>query len=130
MTGPNITGGKTITVTGTYKNFISGAGEVGFVEFIPNLKSLQDPTDDLILTVPPFIAALPGTIGGSGNMGGSGNFSIVIPTTDNNELFPQGFTYTIIEKVSNMGNRTTKNVQIPSTLGLTVDLTTVLAPYL
>lgn len=130
MTGPNITGGKTITVTGTYKNFISGAGEVGFVEFIPNLKSLQDETDNLILTVPPFIAALPGTIGGSGNMGGSGFFSLTIPTTDNTELFPQGFTYTVIEKVSNMGNRTTKGVQIPSTYGSTVDITKVLAPYL
>lgn len=125
-----ITGLKTITVTGTYVNIISGAGEVGFVEFIPNVKSLQDPADDIIATTPPLIAALPGTIGGSGNMGGSGHFSIVIPTTDNTELFPQGFTYTIIEKVSNVGNRTTKNVQIPSTLGSTVDLTTVLAPYL
>lgn len=125
-----ITGQKTITVTGTYQNFMSGAGETGFVEFIPNLKSLQDSTDSLILTVPPFVAALPGTIGGNNNQAGTGHFSIIIPTTDNTELFPQGFTYTIIEKVSNMGNRTTKGVQIPSTLGTTADLTRILAPYI
>lgn len=124
------TGEKSIIVTGTYKNFISGAGENGFVEFIPSLKSLQDPTDKLILTVPPFIASLPGTIGGNNNMSGTGTFSITIPCTDNTELFPQGFTYTIIEKVSNMGNRTTRNVQVPSSLGSTVDITTLLAPYL
>jgi hypothetical protein len=124
------TGEKTIVVTGTYKNFISGAGENGFVEFIPNIKSFQDSTDKFVLTVPPFIAALPGTIGGNNNQSGTGSFSIIVPCTDNTELVPQGFTYTIIEKVSNMGNRTTRGVQIPSTLGSTVDITTILAPYL
>ena len=126
----SITGAKTIIVTGTYQNFISGAGETGFVEFIPNLKSLQDPTDHVILTVPPFVAALPGTIGGNNNNAGNGHFSITIPCTDNTELFPQGFSYTIIEKVSNMGNRTTKGVLAPSALGSTVDITVLLAPYL
>lgn len=124
------TGEKTIVVTGTYKNFISGAGESGFVEFIPNIKSLQDTTDKFVLTVPPFIAALPGTIGGNNNQSGTGSFSITIPCTDNTELVPQGFSYTIIEKVSNMGNRTTRGVLAPSTLGSTVDITTLLAPYL
>lgn len=125
-----ITGAKTITVTGTYQNFISGAGEVGFIEFLPSVVSLEDQTDSLITTVPPFVVALPGTIGSGNNVAGNGHFSIVIPTTDNTEMVPSGFTYTIIEKVSNMGNRTTKGVQIPSTLGTTVDITKVLAPYL
>jgi hypothetical protein len=124
-----ITGAKTITVTGTYINFISLAGETGFIEFIPDVPSLEDQTDNIIATIPPFIVGLPGTFG-SNNMGGSGHFSIVLPCTDNTELFPQGFTYTIIEKVSNMNNRTTKGVQLPSTYGTTVDITKVLAPYL
>lgn len=125
-----VTGAKTITVTGKYVNFISGIGETGSVQFIPSLPSLSDETDDQFLTIPPFVAILPGTQGGSPNSSGSGSFSITLPCTDNDELHPQGFTYTIIEKVSNMAQRTTKNVLIPSTLGATVDLTTVLKPYL
>jgi hypothetical protein len=125
-----ITGGKTITVTGTYVNFISGAGELGTVQFIPSIPSLSDETDSEFVTIPPFVATLPGTIGGGSNNAGNGHFSITIPTTDNTELYPQGFTYTIIERVTNMANRTTKGVKIPSTYGSTVDLTTVLKNYI
>lgn len=125
-----VTGGKTITVTGKYVNFISGAGETGSVQFIPSLASLSDETDDQFLTIPPFVAILPGTQGGSPNSSGPGSFTITLPCTDNSELHPEGFSYTIIEKVSNMAQRTTKGVLIPSTLGATVDLTTVLKPYL
>lgn len=125
-----ITGAKLITVSGRYINFVSGAGETGTVQFIPSVPSLADPTDDQFLTVPPLVAILPGTIGGTPNSSGPGTFSITIPCTDNTELHPEGFSYTIIEKVTNMANRVTKNVLIPSTLGATVDLTTVLAPYL
>jgi len=125
-----ITGAKTIIVTGKYVNFISGAGETGSVQFIPSLPSLSDEADDQFLTVPPFVAILPGTQGGSPNSSGPGSFTITLPCTDNTELHPEGFSYTIIEKVSNMQQRTTKNVLIPSTYGATVDLTTVLKPYL
>jgi hypothetical protein len=125
-----ITGAKTIIVTGKYINFISGAGENGSVQFIPNLPSLSDATDHQFLTIPPFVAVLPGTQGGTPNSSGPGTFSMTLPCTDNDELHPGGFTYTIIEKVSNMANRITKGVLIPSTLGSTVDLTTVLAPYI
>jgi len=125
-----ITGAKLITVTGKYVNFVSGAGENGTVQFIPSVPSLADATDDQFLTVPPLVAILPGTIGGTPNSSGPGTFSITIPCTDNTELHPEGFSYTIIEKVTNMSNRVTKGVLIPSTLGATVDLTTVLAPYL
>jgi hypothetical protein len=125
-----ITGAKLITVTGKYVNFVSGAGETGTVQFIPSVPSLADATDDQFLTVPPLVAILPGTIGGTPNSSGPGTFSITVPCTDNTELHPEGFTYTIIEKVTNMSNRVTKGVLIPSTLGATVDLTTVLAPYI
>jgi hypothetical protein len=125
-----ITGAKLITVTGKYINFVSGAGENGTVQFIPSVPSLSDATDDQFLTVPPLVAILPGTIGGTPNSSGPGTFSITLPCTDNDELHPGGFTYTIIEKVTNMANRTTKGVLIPSTLGATVDLTTVLQPYI
>lgn len=125
-----ITGGKTIIVTGKYVNFISGAGEIGSVQFIPNLPSLSDQTDHEFLTIPPFVAVLPGTQGGTPNTSGPGTFSIVVPCTDNTELYPEGFTYTIIERVTNMANRITKGVKIPSTYGSTVDLTEVLADYI
>jgi hypothetical protein len=125
-----ITGAKLITVTGKYINFVSGAGETGTVQFIPSVPSLADATDSEFLTVPPLVAILPGTIGGTPNSSGPGTFSITIPCTDNTELHPGGFTYTVIEKVTNMANRTTKGVLIPSTLGSTVDLTVVLQPYI
>lgn len=125
-----ITGGKTITVTMKYVNFISGAGETGMVKFVPSIPSLSDQVDSEFVTITPFVAVLPATIGGAPNSSGPGTASIVLPCTDNTELFPQGFTYTIIEQVSNMANRITKGVQIPSTYGTTVDLTKVLAPYL
>lgn len=111
----------TTTVTGTYKNIVSGAGESGFVEFVPNIKSLNDTTDDVILTAPPFVVTL-----GQG----TGAFSIPLPNTDNNTFYPQSFSYTIIEKVTNMGNRTTKGVKLPSSLGATVSLSDLLAPYI
>jgi|SRR5882672_3462582 len=125
-----ITGGKTIIVTGKYVNFISGAGENGTVQFIPSLPSLSDAVDDQFLTIPPLVAVLPGTLGGTPNSSGPGTFSIHLPCTDNTELHPEGFTYTVIEKVTNMANRITKGVLIPSTYGSTVDLTQVLAPYI
>jgi hypothetical protein len=124
-----ITGAKTITVTGKYINFISGAGENGTVQFIPDVKSLSDQTDSEFLTIPPFVAYLPGTIGGSPNQGGPGTFTILLPCTDNTEVFPQGFTYTVYERITNL-TRVTKGVQIPSSYGSTVDLTKVLAPYI
>jgi hypothetical protein len=125
-----ITGAKTIIVTGKYINFISGAGENGTVQFIPSLPSLSDATDDQFITIPPFVAVLPGSLGGTPNSSGPGTFSLTLPCTDNDELHPGGFTYTIIEKVTNMANRITKGVLIPSTYGSTVDLTTVLQPYI
>lgn len=125
-----ITGAKTIIVTGKYINFISGAGETGSVEFIPSLPSLSDQVDAEFLTVPPFVAILPGTLGGTPNSSGPGTFSITLPCTDNTSFHPGGFTYTIIERVTNMATRTTKGVLIPSSLGTTADLTTILAPYI
>jgi hypothetical protein len=114
-------GAKTIIITGTYKNFISGAGETGFVDFVPSLGSVNDTAGNEFLTLPPFVAIV---------QAGTGAFSIPIPTTDNDAFFPTSFTYTIIEKVSNMGQRTTKGVRIPSTLGSTADLSDILANYL
>ena len=124
-----VTGLKTITLTGTYKNILSGAGETGYIQLIPTVGALEDTTDNAVLTIPPQVIGLPGTFG-SNNQGGSGMFSALIVCTDNDELIPQAFSYTIIEKISNMGNRTTKGVKIPSSYGSTVDITKVLAAYL
>jgi len=125
----SVTGGKTIIVTGKYINFISGAGENGTIQFIPSVGSLSDATDAEFLTTPPLVAYLPGTAGGAPNQGGPGTFSITLPCTDNTELYPQGFTYTVYERVTNL-TRITKGVKIPSTYGSTVDLTVVLADYI
>jgi hypothetical protein len=125
----SITGGKTIIVTGKYDNGLSGAGEIGTVQFIPSVGSLSDITDSQFITTPPVTAYLPGTVGGSPNSSGPGTFSVSVLCTDNTELYPEGFTYTIIERISNL-TRVTKGVKIPSTYGSTVDLTQVLAAYI
>jgi hypothetical protein len=121
----SITGGRTIIVTGKYIDFISGAGETGTVTFTPSVPSLSDSTDVEFLITTPYQAILPST----NNSFGPGTFSITIPCTDNTELYPQGFTYTVTERISNL-TRITKGVQIPSTLGSTADLTVILKPYI
>lgn len=125
----SITNGKTIIITGKYDNYISTQGEIGTVQFIPSVSNLSDTVDSQFITTPPVTAYLPGTVGGSPNSSGPGTFSVTVLCTDNTELYPQAFTYTIIERVSNL-TRVTKGVKIPSTYGDTVDLTVVLANYI
>jgi len=124
-----ITNGKTIIVTGKYINPLSGAGETGTVLFIPSVKSLNDTTDNQFLSMTPVTAVLPGTLGGTPNSSGPGTFSVTLLCTDNNELHPESFTYTIEERITNL-SRITKGVLIPSTLGSTADITTILEPYI
>lgn len=125
-----VTGFKTIQVTATYVNPLSGAGETGIIEFVPSVPSLADSTDMEFLTLTPVFAILPGTAGGSPNSSGNGIVTVTLACTDNDEEHPASFTYTITERVTNMDSRVTTGVQIPSSLGSATTLTTILKPYI
>lgn len=106
----------TITVTGTY---LDGGGNplTGHVTFTPTA-DLQDSTGHVVLRAAPLYAYLT-----------TGVISIVLPCTDNATLNPVSWAYTVVESLSDgtqsLPNRT-YTVQLPHTLGTTVDLTTLI----
>jgi hypothetical protein len=105
----------TITVTGTY---IDGSGNqlAGYVTFTPTA-DLVDSTGHTVLRATPLTATLSG-----------GSISIVLPCTDNATLSPDTWAYTIAETISDGLNNLpirTYTVQLPHTLGASVDLSTL-----
>lgn len=106
----------TITVTGTY---LDGGGNplTGHVTFTPTA-DLQDSTGHVVLRAAPLYAYLT-----------SGVISIVLPCTDNATLNPAAWAYTVTEALSD-GSQSLPNrsytIQVPHTLGTTVDITTLI----
>ena len=102
----------TITVTGTYTT-ITGTplqGQVNFSLTTP----VEDSTGKVIFNA--FTQAAPLV---------NGSISIVLPCTDNADLNPTGFSYLVTEVIPGLGRA--YYVQLPHTLGSTVDLS-ALAP--
>jgi hypothetical protein len=56
----------------------------------------------------------------------NGMSGITLPCTDNADLNPSGFQYTVTEKITGWTQRTYK-IQLPSSLGATVDLSALVA---
>lgn len=106
----------TITVTGTFQDGL-GTALTGHVTFTPTA-DLQDSTGHVVLRAAPLHAYLT-----------SGTISIVLPCTDNTTLNPSSWAYTVVESLSDgsssLPNRT-YTVQLPHTLGATVDLTALI----
>lgn len=98
----------TITVTGTYLT-AGGAAAGGSVMFTPTW-ALSDATGHAILTGLPVTANLV-----------NGSFSVALPVTDNANLFPHGWAYTV--QVSVPGSSQVFTTYIPSSYGTTVDMT-------
>lgn len=105
-----------ITVTGTYQD-ASGNPLTGHVTFTPTA-DLLDSTGHVVLRAAPLYAYLT-----------AGAISIVLPCTDNATLNPAMWAYTVVEALSDgtqsLPNRT-YTVQLPHTLGATVDISTVI----
>lgn len=103
---------QTITVTGTY---IDALGDSLTGQVLFSLSTLLvDTTGKVIVGAGTFPAVLSG-----------GRFSIVLPCTDNATLSPTNFAYTVKESVAGVSRSYT--IQLPHTLGATVDIST-LAP--
>lgn len=107
----------TIIVTGTYQD-PSGNPLSGHVTFTPTA-DLLDSTGRVVLRATPLTA----------NLSSSGTISIVLPCTDNATLNPSAWAYTVAEVVSDgLNNLPTRTytIQLPHTLGATVDLSTLI----
>lgn len=103
----------TITVTGTYLDFY-GNPLSGMVSFTPTSTELMDATAPAMLDAEPVVETLDV----------DGHFSVVLPCTDNADLAPAGWAYTVVEQIH--GTRTYQ-ITLPHTLGSSVDIAT-LAP--
>ena len=101
----------TITVTGTYTDQL-GNLLAGTVVFSTGL-TLVDAAGRTVLGPAPIIVPLVG-----------GSFSVVLPCTDNANLNPTGFSYTVTEQLA-FGART-YTIQLPASLGTTVDISTLI----
>lgn len=101
----------TITVTGTYTDFQGNAAS-GTVAFTPSSSELMDPGASTMLDAVPIVATLDST----------GHFSVTLPCTDNATLGPAGWTYQVVETVHGIR---TYNIDLPHTLGASVDISAV-----
>jgi hypothetical protein len=106
-----------IIVTGTWQT-ITGTALTGQVIFTPST-TVADSTGHVILPQAGYAAVL----------NASGQISVTIPCTDNANLQPTGWTYTVQEQIPYAGTTwRTYSISLPHTLGSTVDLSAVAPP--
>jgi hypothetical protein len=105
-------GASTITLTGKFPVPAGGSPRAGRVVFEPS-SVLVDSTQKAIYS-------------GSGpaELGADGSFSIVLLCTDDTDVQPTGWRWHVDEQPTG-GQRRTYWISLPSTLGATVDLSTV-----
>ncbi|MEU6635700.1 hypothetical protein [Streptomyces rochei] len=109
----------TVPVFGRYIDF-TGTPMQGTVTFTPSQKYVTDPGADVLIFSAPLVATLDET----------GAFSIEIPSTDDPDVFPQGFTWTVTESFNNRSGRAPFAIAVPeATPAPGIDLVTV-APVL
>lgn len=107
-------GATTITLTGTFPVPVAGTARTGRIVFTPSA-TLVDSTQKAIYSG-----------GGSVSLDADGEFSVVLLCTNDTDVQPTGWRWRIDEQPSG-GPRRTYWIDLPSTLGATVDLST-LAP--
>jgi hypothetical protein len=107
-------GAQTITVTGTLPNPAGGAARKGRVVFTPSAR-LVDSTQQAIYSG-----------GGEAVLDNTGKFSIVLLCNDDTDVQPSGWRWRVDEQPSG-GTRATYWIDLPHTLGSTVDLSELAA---
>lgn len=107
-------GATTITVTGTFPVPVAGAARAGQVVFTPSAR-LVDSTQKAIYSG-----------GGPVDLDSTGKFTTTLLCTDDADVQPAGWRWRVDEQPTG-GTRATYWIDLPSTLGATVDLST-LAP--
>jgi len=106
------TGASTITLTGTFPVPVGGAARTGRIVFTPSAR-LVDATQKAIYSG-----------GGSAALDTVGHFSVVLLCTDDTDVQPTGWRWRVDEQPSG-GPRRTYWIDLPHTLGSTVDLSTL-----
>lgn len=101
----------TITVTGTYTDFLGNAAN-GTIAFTPTASELLDPAATTMLDAVPIVATLDS----------NGHFSVVLPCTDNTTLLPGSWEYTVTETIHGIRSY---QILLPHTLGASVDISAV-----
>jgi hypothetical protein len=105
----------------------------GTIQYITVHGVFQDsggnPSSGSITFAPPPVLVDPGSSviysrAVSANLDSTGAFSVVLVCTDNPELVPVGWAYTVTERIAGTAGRTYQ-VFLPHTLGSTVDFSTV-----
>ncbi|MBR8638614.1 hypothetical protein KEF29_03195 [Streptomyces tuirus] len=109
---PFPTGASTITLTGTFPVPVAGTARAGRVVFTPSA-TLVDSTQKAIYSG-----------GGSISLDTDGKFSVVLLCTDDTDVQPAGWQWRVDEQPSGAPRRTYW-IALPSTLGATVDLSTL-----
>lgn len=106
-----ITGLQLITVTGTYLK-LDGTPANGKVTFTPKTVLINTDADEIVYPVPFTV-----------NLDGTGSFSVVLPATNDPDLTPIGWTYTVVEDINGSSQSRTFDIQIPyDTPGFTIDM--------
>lgn len=105
-------GASTITVTGTFPIPVAGAARTGRVVFTPSAR-LVDATNQAIYSG-----------GGPAILDASGHFSVQLLCNDDPDIQPDGWRWRVDEQPSG-GQRATYWIDLPATLGPTVDLSEV-----
>jgi hypothetical protein len=102
----------TVTVTGSYRDYL-GNPMTGRVLFIAS-GMLKDSTDKISIAPLAMTAILDLT----------GSISIALVATDATGITPTGFNYRVVERLHGLPE-SVYYIQLPSTLGTTVDLSSV-----
>ncbi|MER6112438.1 glycosyl hydrolase family 28-related protein [Streptomyces hirsutus] len=108
----------TVPVFGRYIDF-TGAPMQGTVTFTPSQRYVTNPGADVLIFSAPLVATLDGT----------GAFSIEIPSTDDPDVTPQGFTWAVAESFNRRAGRSFSIAVPQDTPEPGIDLVTV-APVL
>lgn len=107
-------GASIVTLTGTFPIPVAGTARTGRVAFTPSA-TLVDATQKAIYSG-----------GGSITLDTAGHFSVALLCTDDTDIQPTGWRWRVDEQPSG-GPRRTYWIDLPHTLGPTVDLSTLAA---
>lgn len=80
----------TVTLRGRYVDLVTGAPAKGAVAITPTVQVVRDPSDAVVLTGETQLVALDV----------DGRFSVTLPATDDPNLVPNGFGYTLQPRLS------------------------------
>lgn len=98
-----------VTVTGAY---VAGSGAVGAgtVTFVPSVAALRDPAGNVVVSLSPTFVTLDA----------AGHFSVSLAASDDANVVPSGWYYTVIERIVGHDQRSWM-VHVPSNV-TTIDL--------